>query len=82
MYAGILKKRTESEVEENIIKTQFGFRTGQSTKYPLFIVRRIQDRAEASGEDLTMIFIVWEKAFDRVKQDKLIEAMAEAGVSK
>lgn len=46
-----------------------------STAQPLFIARRLQDQAETTGDKLFMVFLDWEKAFDKVDQEKLVEAI-------
>ena len=51
----------------------------RSIAQPLFITRRLQDLAEASGDKLFLVFLDWEKAFDKVDQEKLIEAMQRLG---
>ena len=43
-------------------------------------VRRIMDRAEAKQAKTTMTLLDWEKAFDKVKQDKLMVALYRMGV--
>ena len=46
----------------------------------MFICRRLQDIAERSDEPLTMIFLDWEKAFDKVYQDELINAVRRLNI--
>ena len=60
--------------------TQFGFRKALSTSTPLACVRRVLERCEASKNPLFLVFLDWEKTFDRVKQDKLFEALSRMGV--
>eukprot|EP00973_Karenia_brevis_P019575 2685365-Karenia_brevis.AAC.1 len=38
-------------------------------------MRRIADRGESTNENLNIVLLDWEKAFDRVHHTKLIEAM-------
>ena len=80
IYAGILKKRIEEGIEEDIQKSQFGFRKNKSTTQALYILRRVQDNAESSGEPLVMAFLDWEKAFDRIKHDKIFRALEKLGI--
>ena len=44
------------------------------------VYRRLQDIAERSDEPLTMIFLDWEKAFDKVYQDELINAVRRMNI--
>ena len=80
MYASIIQKRLSDGIEDRIWETQFGFRKKKSTSQPLFITRRLQDQAESTGDKLFLIFLDWEKAFDKVDQEKLIEAMTRLNV--
>ena len=47
---------------------------------PLFIIRRLQDFAEHSYTKLFLVFLVWEKAFDKVDQTLLIQAMRRLNI--
>ena len=40
----------------------------------MFITRRLHDIVESSDAKMTMIFLDWEKAFDKVFQDELLNA--------
>ena len=40
----------------------------------------MQDQAEQSDEKLFLVFLDWEKAFDKVDQEKLLEAMKRLGL--
>ena len=46
----------------------------------MYITRRSQDYAEASGDSLILTFLDWEKAFDKVDQKRMIQAMARLNV--
>eukprot|EP00973_Karenia_brevis_P042082 5825552-Karenia_brevis.AAC.1 len=39
------------------------------------IVRRVADYAEMGGTSTHLVRLEWEKAFDRIRHDKLIESM-------
>ena len=60
--------------------TQFGFRKNKSTAQALFISRRIQDWAESSGDKLFLVLLDWEKAFDKIDQEKMVEAIDRLNV--
>jgi len=59
---------------------QYGFRKGRSTSQPLFLCRRIQDLSEAFKKKLTLVFLDWEKAFDNIYQDELINALGRMNI--
>ena len=73
IYASILQQRlAKGGIEEKLWKSQYGFRRCKSTCQPLHITRRIQDFAEASHDKLILVFLDWEKAFDKVDQEMLV----------
>ena len=67
-------------IDDRIWKLQFGFRGKKSTAQAMFICRRLQDIIEASDQSLTMIFLDWEKAFDKVDQEELINAIRRMNI--
>ena len=50
----------------SIGNTQYGFRPGKSTTEPIFILRIIQEKYSDMNEELHMVFLYLEKAYDRV----------------
>lgn len=78
----LIKNRIELRCEEFLNCTQFGFRKRKSTAHAIFFLRRIQDLAEAEGSPLSILFLDWEKAFDKVNHHKLYETLHNIGVSK
>ena len=68
----MIKNRLADSIDDRIWKLQFGFRGKKSTAQAMFICRRLQDIIEKSDDSLTMIFLDWEKAFDKVYQDELM----------
>ena len=79
IYTAIMQKRIAAAIDDKIQETQYGFRKAKSTTMPLACIRRILERAEASKNPCFLVFLDWEKAFDRVRQDKLIEALTRIG---
>ena len=75
VLAAAIKMRLEQGLEERITGTQFGFREGKSTTQAMYIARRIQEYAERAGLPRTMIFLDWEKAFDKIKHNRLLEVL-------
>jgi len=80
LMLAILKKRIESNVENQIGNNQFGFRKGKSTTQAIYIARRIQEFAERAGLRGQMIFLDWEKAFDKIEQEWMIKALNSFGL--
>lgn len=80
LYAAILQKRLAAGIDGDLQDTQYGFRPARSTATPVACIRRILDRAEESQDAVFVTFLDWEKAFDKVKQDKLIEALRRMNI--
>ena len=76
ILAALIQNRLEPALEPWISKTQYGFRKKKSTSQALFIARRLMDLAERQGTSLTLVLLDWEKTFDKVDQDKLVEVLA------
>ena len=73
-YAAIIQRRLASRIDKHINKTQYGFRKKRSTSHALFVARRIQDIFEESGDNVGLVLLDREKAFDKIDQKRLIEA--------
>ena len=78
--AAIMKARIEEEVEDQLGETQFGFRAKKGTNQAIYVARRVQRFAERAGTQGRMIFLDWEKAFDKISHDWLIEALKSYGL--
>ena len=79
------KKRISEKVDDKLHRTQYGFRKEKSTNQAIHLVRRLIDLGERTrktedGEYVQLILLDWEKAFDKVKHDKLYEAMQRMGI--
>ena len=80
LFAAMLKIRIEAGIERELPKTFYGFRKGKSTTEAISIIRRIQEGAEAGKTPCHFILLDWEKAFDRVRIPKMLEALERFGV--
>ena len=63
--------------------TQFGFRAARSTSQPIHIIRRLIERADATGQSLYSLYAIlldWEKAFDKIHPEALLTAFSRFGV--
>jgi len=59
---------------------QAGFRAGRSTKDNLFILGQLAERAQQKGEKLFVIFIDFQKAYDRVWREGLWNCLQKTGI--
>ena len=75
VLAALIKLRIADVIDPWISKTQFGFRKKKSTAQAIFIARRLMDMAERQGTNMSLIFLDWQKAFDKVDQHRLIEVL-------
>ena len=71
---------TYETIDDRISKTQFGFRKNKSTAQPLFIHRRIQELQEESRLSFHTLLLDWEKAFDKVDQKRMVQAIKRLGI--
>ena len=76
----ILQTRIADTTDQLISDTQFGFRMGKNASEPLFCVRRLQDIAEAGHQNIILIFLDWEKAFDKISHMRLVESLERMNI--
>ena len=80
IYAAITRKRLADIIDPYISKTQFGFRRHRSTTHALFVARRIQDIGEQTGDNLIITLLDWEKAFDKVSHERMLQALERLNI--
>jgi len=73
--AALIKERLDAGLDTWLMLTQYGFRKKRSTSHAIYVARRLQDIAEKSKSSSTLVLLDWEKAFDKVAQDKLMETL-------
>jgi hypothetical protein len=72
IVAKILRRRIEKKIEDVLREDQFGFRRGKGTRDAIGMLRIISEPTLQIDEELSVCFIDWQKAFDRVNWTKLI----------
>ena len=77
IFASILQKRISDKLDRHLQKTQYGFRKKRGTSDAVHYIRRVVDRGERTRMKTKTLLVLldWEKAFDKVNHDKLIEAL-------
>lgn len=75
ILASLIKERIAAGIDDDIYKTQYGFRKDKSTAQAIYVARRLLDLSDRQGTNLTMILLDWEKAFDKIDQDRMLEAL-------
>ena len=63
-----------------LTKNTIWFQKNKSTAHALHIIRRIMDVGYRAGQSLTLVLLDWEKAFDKVDQEKMHEAIERMNV--
>ena len=71
----MIKNRLTQGLDDWIMTTQYGFRSGKSTSHAIFLARRLQSIAEVTGRNISVVMLDWEKAFDRLDHDRLMESL-------
>jgi len=69
----LIKKIITPIIERQLSESQMGFRKGKGTRDAIFQLRMIGERTLKMGRKLCVCFVDYQKAFDRVKHDKLSE---------
>ena len=59
----LIRQRLQALTEKHLSPTQYGFRPAKSTAHAIYVVRRIQEYAESTGNELYMTLLDWEKNF-------------------
>jgi hypothetical protein len=83
----LIKRRITPIIERQLGESQMGFRKGKGTRDAIFQLRMISERITQMregrrnrGKKLYLCFVDYQKAFDRVKHDKLTEVLKKAGI--
>ena len=80
LYVIVLSERMNNVLPYILGPSQYGFRAGHSTADPIYILRRIIAYLERGDGDGILVFLDWEKVFDKLYQSRLGETMARFGV--
>ena len=80
LYAAIIQSRIEVQLDDQLQKMQFGFRRHRGTAQAIHCVRRAAEFGELTGNKMVMVLLDWEKAFDKVHQKRMIQALQRFGI--
>ena len=73
----ILMERMRNKIRQEIDKTQCGFMNDTGTRNAIFILRNVCERAIKVNKDLYFCFIDFNKAFDKVRHNKLLNMLQD-----
>ena len=76
----ILRRRIGKKIEDVLGEDQFRFRRGKGTRDAIGMLRIISERTLQIDEELSVCFIDWQKAFDRVNWTKLMQILKGTGI--
>ena len=80
LMASTIQSRLANAMDDRIDPAQFGFRKKRNTAQPIHVYRRLQEMHEEARLELITILLDWEKAFDKIHQGKLLEALRRIGI--
>ena len=76
----VILERIRGKIRREISEEQYGFMQGKGTRNAIYILRMLSERAIEMQRDLFICFIDYEKAFDRVRHEDLIEMLQRIGL--
>ena len=76
----IVMDRMKRKIEADIDSAQSGFRQGKGTREGLLTLRLICERHLEVPKYLNICFLDYEKTFDRVRHEPLMQCLREIGV--
>ena len=76
----IILERIRRKIKHEIAEEQYGFVEGKGTRNAIFVLRMLSERNIEMQRDMYLCFIDYEKAFDRVKHENLINMLKGAGI--
>lgn len=80
VFLRIIHKRIYSVCESQISPNQFGFIKAVGTREALFAVQVLVQRCRDVNCDVYACLVDYQKAFDRVKHDKMVKILRETGI--
>jgi len=76
----LINARITPIIECHLSDSQMGFRKGRGTRDAIFQFRTIIERACQVNKKVYVCFVDYQKAFDRINHEKLLNIMEKAGI--
>ena len=76
----VLIRRIRNKLFPEISTEQFGFKKSSGTKNTIFFLRVVGEKCIEMQNDIYLVFIDYEKAFDKVKHDLLMKELKQIGI--
>ena len=80
IFTAILQARISEALDPYLQSTQYGFRKKKGTAQAIHYIRRIIEKGESTQTKTLLVLLHWDKAFDKVKHDKLFEALERMSI--
>lgn len=80
LFLSIIHLRIRYKCDEQLGESQFGFRSGMGTREALFALNVLVQKCKDMQSDVILCFIDYEKAFDRVKHEILMQRLTDIGL--
>uniref|UniRef100_A0A8D8Q762 Craniofacial development protein 2 n=1 Tax=Cacopsylla melanoneura TaxID=428564 RepID=A0A8D8Q762_9HEMI len=80
LFLKIIHRRIFKLCEERVANTQFGFMKGVGTRDALFSLQVLFQRCRDVNCDIYACFVDYQKAFDRIRHEKMIEILKTIGM--
>jgi hypothetical protein len=80
LIAKILRRGIDRKIEEVFGEDQFEFRRGKGTRDAMGMLRIISERNLEIDAEVSICFIDWQKALDRVGWTKLMQILKGTGI--
>lgn len=80
LLLSIIHERIRVKCDEQLGDSQFGFRSGVGTREALFAIQVLVQKCREMQQDVFLCFVDYEKAFDRVLHDHLLEILKDIGL--
>ena len=80
LLASLVHGRLSAAIDKYVCNLQYGFRAERGTTEDIALARRIADIGQATSEEVNMLMLDWEKAFDKINHGRLLEAIHRLNV--
>ena len=80
VFTKIILNRITRQLDKAQPREQAGFRSGYSTLDHLQTINQLQEKARANDSKLFLIFVDYEKAFDSIEINEVLNALEDQGI--
>ena len=80
LFTKVIKNRIEKQLDANQSREQAGFRQGYSTSDHLQVITQLVEKCNEYTLPLCLVFVDYEKAFDSVEHNGIVDAMRAHGI--